>query len=295
MSFLKKGDKIGIIAPSVGLKDKDLTPSLNYFQKIGLTPVLAKNLKSNYRYMAGSDKERAEAINKLFADKDIKALFCLRGGAGATRMLPYLNYSLIKKNLKPIIGLSDSTSLQNALFTKTENPSLTGFLPLYDIKENKINPTTQKSLLSALFENKHLITSGKSLITGTAKGQIVGGCLSVLLYLCGTPYFPDLTDKILILEDIEEKTYKIDLMLNQLKQQKNFKKLKAVIFGAFTDCPIVDKEDGTIKDCIKDFAKDLSIPVITDFAYGHIPARNLIPLGITAHLSADAKKCTLSW
>lgn len=295
MSFLKKGDKIGIIAPSVGLKDKDLSPALKYFQNLGLTPVLAKNLKSSYRYMAGSDKERAEAINELFKDKSVKALFCLRGGAGATRMLPYLNYTLIKKNPKPIIGLSDSTSIQNALLTKTGNPSLTGFLPLYDIKENKINSTTEKSLLSALFDKKHQITGGKPLISGKATGQIVGGCLSVFLYLCGTPYFPDLTDKILILEDIEEKTYKIDLMLNQLKQQKNFKKLKAVIFGAFTDCPIIDKEDGTIKDCIKDFAKDLSIPVITDFAYGHIPARNIIPLGITAHLSADAKKCTITW
>lgn len=295
MSFLKKGDKVGIIAPSIGLKDKDLTSTLNYFQKIGLTPVLAENLKSTYRYMAGPDKERAKAINELFANKSVKALFCLRGGAGATRMLPYLNYALIKRNPKPIIGLSDSTSLQNALFTKTGNPSLTGFLPLYDIKENKINPTTEKSLLSSLFENKQQITSGKSLIIGSAEGQIIGGCLSVFLYLCGTPYFPDLTDKILILEDIEEKTYKIDLMLNQLKQQKNFKKLKAIIFGAFTDCPIIDKEDGTIEDCIKDFAKDLEIPVITDFAYGHIPARYLIPLGITAHLKANTKNCTLSW
>ena len=295
MSFLKKGDKIGIIAPSIGLKDKDLTPTLKYFQKIGLIPVLAENIKSSYRYMAGPDKERAEAINDFFADTDIKALFCLRGGAGATRMLPYLNFPLIKKNPKPIIGLSDSTSLQNALIAKTGNPSLTGFLPLYDIKEGKINQTTEKSLLSALFDNKHRIIDGKPLITGSAEGQIIGGCLSVLLYLCGTPYFPDLTDKILILEDIEEKTYKIDLMLNQLKQQKNFNKLKAVIFGAFIDCPIIDEEDGSIKDCIKDFTKDLSIPVVTDFTYGHIPARNLIPLGITAKLLVTAKKCTLSW
>lgn len=295
MSFLSKGDKIGIIAPSVGLKDKDINPTLNYLKKIGLTPVLAKNLKKQYRYMAGPDKERAEAINELYQDKEIKALFCLRGGAGATRVLPYLNYTLIKKNPKPIIGLSDSTAIQNALFTKAGNPSLTGFLPLYDIKENKINPTTEQSLISALFSDKHQIQSGTPLITGTAEGQIIGGCLSVLLYLCGTPYFPDLTDKILIIEDIEEKTYKIDLMLNQLKQQKNFSKLKGIIIGAFTDCPIIDEEDGTIEDCIKDFTNGLKIPVVTDFAYGHIPSRHLIPIGATAKLSVTATKCTLSW
>ena len=295
MSFLKKGDKIGIIAPSVGLKDKDIIPSLKYFKKLGLIPVLADNLEKSYRYMAGTDKERADSINKMFADSSIKALFCLRGGAGATRMLPYLDYNLIKKNPKPIIGLSDSTAIQNALFAKSANPSLTGFLPIYDLNDKKLDKEVDKSLQTTLFENKHQITSGKSLIKGSTEGEIIGGCLSVFLYLCGTPYMPDFKDKILILEDIEEKTYKVDLMLNQLKQQKNFNKLKGIIFGAFTDCPIIDPEDGTIEDCIKDFTKGLNIPVVTDFAYGHIPSRHIIPLGIKAKLTATAGKCTLIW
>jgi len=295
MSFLKKGDKIGIIAPSVGLKDKNIKPSLEYFQKLGLTPILASNLKYSYRYMAGTDKERATAINKMFADPDIKALFCLRGGAGATRMLPFLDYNLIKNNPKPIIGLSDSTALQNTLITKTNNPSLTGFLPVYDLNDKKINKDVDKSLQNALFENKHQIISGKNVISGKAEGQLIGGCLSVFLYLCGTPYMPDFKDKILIIEDIEEKTYKVDLMLNQLKQQKNFNKLKAIIFGAFTDCPIIDPEDGTIEDCINDFTKDLNIPIVTNFAYGHIPSRHILPLGLKVKLTATDNKCTLTW
>ena len=295
MSLLQKGDKIGIIAPSVGLKDKDITPSLNYFKSLGLKPILADNLNHAYRYMAGTDKERAESINKLFADTSIKALFCLRGGAGATRILPHLNYKFIKNNPKPIIGLSDSTALQNALFTKTNNPSLTGFLPLYDLNNKNINPLTNTSLKNCLFEESHQIISGTCQKQGSTTGEIIGGCLSVFLYLCGTPYFPDLKDKILILEDIEEKTYKIDLMFNQLKQQKNFKKLKGLIIGQFTDCPIVDPEDGTIADCVKDFTKDLAFPVVTDFAYGHIPARYIVPLGIKAKLTASPKACALSW
>ena len=295
MSFLKKGDKIGIIAPSVGLKDKDISPSLKYFKKLGLVPILADNIKDEYRYMAGTDKARATAINKMFADTSIKTLFCLRGGAGATRMLPFLDYNAIKNTPKPIIGLSDSTALQNALIAKTNNPSLTGFLPIYDLNDKEINKETDKSLQNALFADKHQITSGNALIKGSAEGQLIGGCLSVFLYLCGTPYMPDFKDKILLLEDIEEKTYKIDLMLNQLKQQKNFNKLKGIIFGAFTDCPIIDPEDGTVEDCIKDFTKDLNIPVITNFAYGHIPSRHIVPLGIKAKLTAKADKCTLTW
>lgn len=295
MTFLKKGDKIGIIAPSAGLKEKNLTIILDYLRKLCLHPVIAENVDLNYRYMAGEDIKRATAINHLFADKSIKALFCLRGGAGSTRILPYLNYQTIKNNPKPIIGLSDSTALQNALYAKTENPSLTGFLPLYDVNNNKVDSLTEQSLYSALFESKHQITSGTAYHTGNSAGEIIGGCLSVLLYLCGTPYFPNLTNKILLLEDIGEKTYKIDLMLNQLKQQKNFNKLKGIIFGAFTDCPIVDPEDGSIADCIKDFAKDLDIPIITDFAYGHIPSRHILPIGQTAKMSVTAKKCTISW
>ena len=295
MSILKKGNKIGIIAPSVGLKDKDLTPTINYFKKLNLTPIFADNIKKEYRYMAGTDKERAEAINKMFQDNNIKALFCLRGGAGATRMFPYLDYKLIKNNPKPIIGLSDSTAIQNALIAKCNNPSLTGFLPLYDLNNKTIDPLVNSSLKNCLFDDSHSITSGICRYKGTATGEIIGGCLSVLLYLAGTPYFPDLKDKILILEDTEEKTYKIDLMLNQLKQQKNFNKLKGIIFGQFTDCPIIDEEDGSIADCINDFVKDLTIPVVTDFAYGHIPARYVIPLGIKATLKATSKTCTLSW
>ncbi|MBQ8750992.1 MAG: LD-carboxypeptidase [Alphaproteobacteria bacterium] len=295
MAILKSGDTIGFIAPSAGLQDKDLSSTLDYFQKLNLNIKLSDNIKEQYRYMAGSDKQRASAINKMFATPKIKALFCIRGGAGSTRMLEYLDYDLIKQNPKPIIGLSDSTALQNAIYSKTKSPSLTGFLPLYDLKNNTLNKTIDASLKSSLFDETHIITSGTCFIKGKTKAPIIGGCLSVLLYLCGTPFFPDLKGKILLLEDVEEKTYKIDLMLNQLKKQKNFNKLKGIIFGAFTDCPIVDKEDGTIEDCINDFTKDLNIPIITNFEYGHIPSRYLLPIGINVTMTSSPKGCSISW
>lgn len=295
MAILKKGDKIGIIAPSVGLKDKDIAPTIDYFKKIGLKPILANNLTKDYRYMAGSDKERANSINKFFKNTDIKALFCLRGGAGATRILDLLDYNIIKQNKKPIFGLSDSTAIQNALISKANLISYTGFLPLYDLEGENINKTLQTSLENTLFTNNQKIISGSCLKKGECKGKIVGGCLSVLTYLCGTQYFPNLTGKILLLEDIGEKTYKIDLMLNQLKQQKNFNKLKAIIIGQFHNCIISDKEDGTIEDCIKDFTNGLNIPIITNFAYGHIKERYVIPLNKTVTLKSTNKECSISW
>lgn len=295
MSYLKKGDKIAIIAPSGSLRNKDIKPTLSYFKSLGLEVVLADNIAKNYRYMAGTDKERASTINAFFSDSSVKAIFCLRGGAGASRMLPYLDFNLIKNNPKPIFGLSDSTALQNALISQANNPSFTGFLPVYDLNDREISPQIHSSLINSLFENVHEIKSGICLNKGTSEGIIVGGCLSVFLYLCGTPYFPDLKDKIILIEDIAEKTYKIDLMLNQLKQQKNFNKIKGIIFGAFTDCPIIDQEDGTIDDCINDFCKDLCIPIIKDFSYGHILSRSIVPLGIKAKISSNTNECMLTW
>jgi muramoyltetrapeptide carboxypeptidase len=193
------------------------------------------------------------------------------------------------------LGLSDSTALQNALITKTNNLSYTGFLPLYDLDESGINQTLDKSLQNILFNNHQTIISGNCLKKGECKGKIIGGCLSVLTYLCGTQYFPNLSGKILLLEDIGEKTYKIDLMLNQLKQQKNFNKLNAIIIGQFHNCIISDKEDGTIEDCIKDFTNGLNIPIITNFAYGHIKERYVVPLNKTVTLKSTTKECSISW
>ncbi len=295
MSLLNIGDTIGIIAPSAGLQNKNISPVLDFFCKLGLKIKTAPNLNSEYRYMAGTDAERAAAINQMFADEEIKALFCLRGGAGSTRILPQLDYRLIKKNPKLIIGLSDSTALQNAVITKAQIPCLTGFLPLYDIKNNTIDEILKESLKAALFAEKHQVISGTTQVSGKAKGIIIGGCLSILCRLCGTPYFPDLNEKILLLEDVGEKTYKIDLMFNQLKQQKNFYKLKGIILGQFTNCTIADPEDGTISNCIRDFTADLEIPIIQNFAYGHIPTRHILPLGMPASITANKKECTLNW
>ena len=295
MNALKKGDEVIFVAPSSFVKKEDIKESVEYFETMGLKVKIADNVCDEYRYMAGSDKKRATVINKAFADKNIKAIVCVRGGAGSTRILPYLDYDLIKKNKKPIIGLSDSTGIQNALITASSIPAYTGYLSAYKPKQNNGNDTAGKYLQSVLFDNKHKICDGKSLIKGEAEGKIVGGNLSVLCYLCGTKYFPSLKNKILLLEDVGEKTYKVDLMLNQLKQQKDFDKLKGIILGKFTDCPIASTFDGSIEDCINDFTKGLKIPVIYDVCYGHVDHSQIIPLGIKAKIISSPKECSIAW
>lgn len=295
MSLLKKGDTIGFIAPSSFVKKEDISEAVKYFKEMGLKVKLAENLTDEYRYMAGNDKKRASSVNKMYADKNIKAIFCVRGGAGSSRILPYLDYNLIKSNKKPIFGLSDSTAIQNALISLSFIPAYTGYLPAYKPNQNSFNDKAGKYLQSILFDDKHEICSGQCLIKGEAEGKIVGGNLSVLTYLCGTKYFPSLKDKILLIEDVGEKTYKVDLMLNQLKQQKDFDKLKGIIIGQFSDCKIASASDGSIDDCIKDFVAGLKIPTISNLDYGHINHSLILPMGIKVKMTSTPKKCSISW
>lgn len=293
MTLFKKNDKIALVAPSGWFKKQDLNNALKWFEKQNLKPVIMPNAYHVDFYAAGTPKERAHDINQAFSNPEIKALFCIRGGAGSLKILDFLDYDLIKKNKKPIFGLSDSTALQNAIYTKTKNPSYTGFLPIYDFKTNALDSTLEQCLLN-IFNLKPIVYRGFDVLNGgNVQGTLLGGCLSVFMSLAGTPYFPNLKDKILILEDIGEKTYRLDLMLAQLKMQKNFHQLKAVIFGKFENCQIADEGDGNVQDVLQNFAKDVHFPVVCNFNYGHIKSRFVLPIGQKVTLKTDCLTISL--
>lgn len=293
MFELHQGDKVGIISPSSCLEDNNIDAGLDYLRQCGLQPVLGRHVYDAYRYMGGTDEQRAADIMNFFADTQIKALFCTRGGAGSLRILPHLNYDIIKNNPKPIFGLSDSTALQNGIYAQTQNISYSGFLLLYDFRNGNINPM-QHNDLQQIFAGKNLtLSSGETVTDGESEGILIGGNLYALNTLCGTPYFPDLSGKILLLEDIGIKSYQLDIMLRQLKMQKGFSKLKGLIFGQYENIRIADECDGTIDDNIHFFCEELSIPAIKNFAYGHIPARHILPIGLPVKM--NARKCTVSY
>ena len=292
MFSLQANDKVGIISPSAALENTDINQALAYLCSQQLTPVLGKYVHEQYRYMAGTDKQRAEDIMTFFEDDRIKALFCTRGGAGSLRLLPLLDYDVIRRHPKPIFGLSDSTALQNGIYAQTTNISYSGFLLAYDFKDGQINQMQHQDLQD-IFSGRPLhYTSGKTVNEGTSEGVLVGGNAMVFLSLCGTPYFPDLSGKILLLEDVGIKSYQLDLMLHQLKQQASFEKLRGIIFGQFTNIKIADACDGSIDENIALFAREINKPVIKDFAYGHIPARHILPIG--GYVKLDAKSCEVS-
>ena len=164
---------------------------------------------------------------------------------------------------------------------------------VYDFKKAGLDILIGRSLQDLLFCKNVSCRGGTCVNEGKAEGILVGGCLSVLAYLCGTKYFPDLKGKILIMEDIGLKTYQLDLLLQQLKRQKNFDKLKGIIFGNFTDSFVIDPEDGTVEEVVDNFCKGLKLPILKDFPYSHAKSRVVVPLG--AKVKLDAAKCLLEF
>lgn len=294
MFQLKKGDKVGIASPAGFLNGiKDIAPAIKYLENLGLKPILGKHALDKYFYMAGKDVDRAADLNAFFADPNIKAIFTTAGGCGSQRVLPYLDFAMIKKNAKPVFGLSDNTTLQNALLAKAQCPSFTGFSLKYDFKSGALSAFTEKSLLEVFSGKKQKIVSGETLAAGQAQGILIGGCFSTFRNLFGTVYMPSLKNKILLLEDVGEKTHKIGVMLTQLSQQKDFDKLSGIIFGKFVNCEPFEAQDGSTDDALKEFAQNLKIPVLKNFQYGHIADRFVLPLGKKVKL--DAKACLLEY
>jgi muramoyltetrapeptide carboxypeptidase len=245
--------------------------------------------------MAGTASERASDLNESFSRPDIRAVFCVRGGAGSLAILPYLDYDLIAENPKPVFGLSDSTALQNALYARTKNVSYSGFLPVYDFKNGTPDTQVQQSLQDILCGKKQRLYAGKALKIGQAQGIAVGGCLSVFCTLCGSSYFPDLNGKILFLEDVGEKTYKLETFLTQLSLQKGFGGLKGLVFGQFKNCMEADAGDGSVAEILADFTQNLPVPVIADFPYGHEKSRYLLPVGGKLSVCADPRASMLEY
>lgn len=287
MFSLKPGDKVGIISPSSFIEAGSAEMGIAYLEEFGLQAVPSAHIYSAYRYMGGTDAERAADINGFFKNPDIKAIFCTRGGAGSARLLPYLDYEIIRNNPKPVFGLSDSTALQNSLFTQTGNISYTGFLLNYDLKSGHIDGMVDQSFKAVISGKPVSYTGGETAVKGSAEGTLIGGNLTTFARMGGTAYFPPLQDSILLLEDIGCKSYQLDLMLEQLRQMPDFEKVRGIIFGAFTNIQVFDSEDGTVEENINYFCEKLTIPVLKNFPYGHIPSRHILPLGAKIKLNAN--------
>lgn len=291
---LRKGEVIGIISPASSVEDETLiSRGIKYIEGLGYRVEMGKNFGKKRGYIAGTDKERVEDIRQMFGDKNIRAIFCSRGGYGAFRLLDKIDYQFIRKNPKIFVGFSEITSLQMAFLTKANLVTFSGPMVASHFS-NEISTFTEEyfwRILTSKGRPEKIILSDKQINSDTkidkASGRIIGGNLAVFSAMIGSGYLPELKDNILLLEEISEPPYKIDRMLNQLRLHKVFKKLNGIILGIFIDCEETDKKKSslTLEEVFNDYFNELKIPVIRSFPYGHSKKILTLPMGINVNLN----------
>jgi muramoyltetrapeptide carboxypeptidase len=293
---LKKGDLIGLISPASTPDDLTrIDSSVKYFESLGYQVIVGKNVGKYRGYLAGNDDERLDDFHSMFSNKKVKAIFSIRGGYGAFRLLDKINYKLIKANPKIFVGYSEITALQNAIYTKTGLLTFAGPMPAVDFVD-EISSFTEEFFWKLVTSKKKIgklkypiETIPHILKKGSTKGHIIGGNLAVFAALTGTKFLPDMKNKILIIEDINEQPYKVDRLLNQLRLNGVFSKIKGIILGRFVDCYEDDanKKTLTLGEVINDYICPLKIPSIYVFPHGHIKDFVTIPFGLNIKLDAN--------
>ena len=298
---LHKGDTIGIVAPASSMDQVSATRAMENLTRQGYKVRLSNGYLQARGYLAGSDKARAAEFNAFFADPAIKAILCLRGGYGSPRILDRLDYEMIRKNPKILIGYSDITALLNGIHSKTGLVVFHGPMAKEFSLGKGLTPYTQKYFWPAFTPSSKLFadwggtgprgrTHLKTIRRGQAEGVLVGGNLSVLVSTIGTPYEPRSENCILFLEDVSEKPFRIDRMLNQLRLSGKLGQYKGVLLGSFTGClPLRQAGRIGLLDVFDHYFANLGVPVLSGYAAGHQPDQAILPFGIRVHLDATEK------
>ncbi|WP_057938163.1 S66 peptidase family protein [Algoriphagus resistens] len=301
---IKKGDTVGLISPSAATADRmQFTYAKEALEALGFNVRLGKNLMNRRGHLAGTDNERAGDLNEMFKDKNVKAIVSIRGGSGAARILPLIDYKAISKNPKPLLGYSDITALHCAIQAKTGLITFHG--PMGSGSWNSFNVDQFEKVFikreKVTYQNVHsesddLVVKSNRIQTlkgGKAEGKILGGNLTVLTAISGSPYYPDFKDAILFIEDVGEDPYKMDRMMSTLKLNGTLDHIKGFIFGQCSDCePGSGYGSLTLDQVLDDYVLPLGIPAYSGAMIGHISKQFIIPVG--AKVGMDADKGTIS-
>ena len=283
---LVPGDTIGVVAPAGPFEKERFLRGVAALESMGFSVSFDDELFKAHGYFAGTDVHRAGRVNRLFADKSIKAIICARGGFGAMRTLALIDYEAVQSNPKIFIGYSDISALLSVLYKRCGLVTFHGPMISTLADTDKL---TKDALLTALASDTMLkLTPKKGLVIrpGLASGPVVGGNLTTLCHLVGTPYEPEFKGRILLLEDKGEAAYRIDRMLSQMKLAGCFEDLAGLILGSFEDCG----DMAEICRIAKEIFDGDDIPVLAGFDCGHGKANITIPLGLEAVLDTDRQQ-----
>ena len=286
---LKKGDTIGIVAPANSASKEEILMGKKKIEELGYKVVLSENIFNVWYSFAGKDGDRISDINNFFADPNIDAIICLRGGYGSIRMIEKLDVEVVKKNPKIFVGYSDITTLHGKL--NREAKLITFHGPMVVSNYLDMDKFTLQSFLQMVENTEGGIIENpvplKKMNGGVAIGEVVGGNLITFMGDMGTPNQLDLEDKILFIEEIGESTYKIDRALTQLLNSGELNKINGIILGDFNNCEKAGETDIALLELFKDRLVGLDIPIIYNFKSGHCKPMVTLPLGAKIKLDCD--------
>jgi muramoyltetrapeptide carboxypeptidase len=301
---LAKGDTIGLVTPSSSISRVAFEKALSNLDALGFSVKYSENMRVRKGFLGGTDQQRVDDLHAMFTDESVAGIVCARGGYGAGRILPLLDYKLIRNNPKVFIGYSDITALHFAIqkyaglvtfhgpvgasdFTKFTTDSFEDVL----IKSKRKYEFGVQDLQK---ENQNHIVINK----GEAKGSLVGGNLTLITSLMGTPYDINFDNKLLFIEEIGESPYKVDRMLTQLLNSGKLDNVAGIILGVFNDCETKETDPDfdtslSLKEVLLDRLGDLKMPIAYGLPFGHISNNATIPFGISANF--DAAKGSLTY
>ena len=296
---LRRGDTVGLIQPAGFVDDEfDLQLVMEAVIAMGLVPKPAPHLRTRFGYLAGTDKDRAADVNAMYADDSVRAVFAVRGGWGSARILPYLDFDLIRAHPKLLVGFSDITALHMAFAARAGFPTIHGpnaggswsKFSWDSFRRIAFDGATPTYLNPAATEDRLVQRKWRTqtITPGTATGRLLGGNLTVLTSLLGTPYLPDFDGAILFLEDIDEAEYRIDRMLTQLALAGVLRRVAGVVFGQCTNCRATGPSIGgfTVADLLRQHLQPLGVPAYQGALFGHVDDQFSLPVGVRAEINA---------
>lgn len=289
---LRLGDTVGLIAPASSNDDAAHFAAVqDTIRGMGLVPRLGRHAMDRFGYLAGTDRDRAADIHAMYADDAVRAVFAIHGGWGSGRLLPLLDWDLIRANPKLLVGSSDVTALHLAIAARAGFPTI--HAPNIS---SRWEATSWNSLWQLAFTGETPLLGGAggppatTIRAGKAQGRLLGGNLTVLSTLVGTPWLPDFHGAILFLEDVGEAEYRIDRMMNQLSLAGVLGKVAGVVFGQCARCStgLPDYAGFTVPQIVDQYLAPLGVPAFSGANIGHVRNQLSLPVGARVEIDADA-------
>jgi muramoyltetrapeptide carboxypeptidase len=303
---LQQGDLIGLIAPAGHTNDKSIEKAVQHIEALGFRVKLGRYLGEVFGNYAGSPEMRLADLHGMFLDPEVKALWCIRGGSGAISLLKHIDYELIRNHPKILLGYSDITALHLAIHRHagvvTFHGPVATSTPCDYSNEHMLavlcdpQPTytihmSEENARRAQAEPQYAV---RTVHGGVATGPLIGGNLSLVAALAGTPYAADFRNSILFLEEVNEEPYRVDRWMTQLDLAGGFDKAAALMIGICEQCGADgDGPSLTLDQTLATHLDPLKVPAVTGYSFGHIRNQFTLPVGIRATLDAERQTLTL--